>query len=74
MARTSQERKRQPVTAAAGVLDRVAATAARVAARGKAPPRPRRTTPQTAPGNGRDPIHADDTGIVEPRPGDAAVS
>jgi len=66
MARTSQERKRQPVIAAAGVLDRVAATAAPAGTRGKAPARPHRTAPQTAAANGRDPLHTDDAGIAEP--------
>jgi GT2 family glycosyltransferase/glycosyltransferase involved in cell wall biosynthesis len=65
MARTSQERKRHQATAAAGVLDRAAAAAARAGARGKAPARPRRA-PQTAAGNGRDPLHREDTAVAEP--------
>jgi hypothetical protein len=66
MARTSQERKRHQATAAAGGLDRAAATAARAGARGKAPARPRRSARQSAAGNGRDPLHSDDTAIAEP--------
>ena len=66
MARTSQERKRQPVTAAAGVLDRAAATAARVPARGKAPARPRGTPPQAVSDNGRDMLDSGTAGVVDP--------
>jgi hypothetical protein len=66
MARTSQERKRHQATAAAGVLDSAAATAARAGARDKAPARPRRPAPQTAAANGRDQLHTDDAGIAEP--------
>jgi GT2 family glycosyltransferase/glycosyltransferase involved in cell wall biosynthesis len=66
MARTSQERKRHQATAAAGVLDSAAATAARAGARDKAPARPRRAAPQTAAANGRDQLHTDDAGIAEP--------
>src|SRR5439155_20647465 len=64
MARTSQERKRQPVTAAAGVLDRAAA-------RGKAPTRPRRTTPQAISSNGRDPLDGS-TAVIDPTAADLA--
>src|SRR6266542_76847 len=62
MARTSQERKRQPATAAADVLDR----AARMSARGKAPARPRRPAPQTAVANGRDPLDGSTAGVLDP--------
>src|SRR5439155_21706867 len=64
MARTSQERKRQPVTAAAGVLDRAAA-------RGKAPTRPRRATPQAISSNGRDPLDGG-TAVIDPTAADLA--